>query len=157
MTERVRFPRPLARFTSKKWGSAVARWVYTPLDKAIYRLTGGRRGLSPPKTVLYLTTTGRRSGQPRRVPILFLREGPRYWVMASNYGQKDHPAWSYNLLAEPHALVQEGGRTVEVKARLGTAEEKEGLWPELVGIYPAWKNYVKWTDREFRLFCLEPR
>jgi hypothetical protein len=44
-----------------------------------------------------------------------------------------------------------------VTARLGTDEDKERLWPRLVDLYPAWKHYVKWTDREFRLFALDPR
>jgi deazaflavin-dependent oxidoreductase (nitroreductase family) len=135
----------------------MARSLYTPLDKAVYRLTGGRRGISPSKTVLYLTTTGRKSGLPRRVPILFLREDDRYWVMASNYGQAHHPAWSTNLLANPSAVVQEGGRTLNVIARLATDEEKQELWPRLLNLYPAWKSYSEWTDRNFRLFCLTPR
>jgi len=152
-----RFPAPLAQLGSRKWGSALARVVYTPLDKAIYRLTGGRRGLSPAKTVLYLTTTGCRSGLPRRVPILYLRDGDRYWVVASNYGQENHPAWSSNLLANSEAIVQEGGRTVPVTARLATAQEKTELWPRLLELYPAWKQYTTWTDRDFRLFCLTPK
>ena len=157
MAETPRFPTALSAFVSRKWGRTVARVVYDPLDKAVYRLTGGRRGLSPRKTVLYLTTTGRKSGLPRRVPILFLKDGERYWVMASNYGQDHHPAWSANLIANPRATVQEGSKTVNVTARLAGPEEKAELWPRLVQVYPAWKNYAQWTGRDFRLFCLEPR
>ena len=157
MSEEPRFPRPLAAFVSRKWGRTLARLVYTPLDKAVYRLTGGRRGLSPTQTVLYLTTTGRKSGLPRRVPILFLKEGDSYWVVASNYGQDHHPAWSSNLLADPHATVQVGSTTVDVVARLGTPEEKDRLWPRLVQLYPAWKHYTEWTERDFRVFRLQPR
>ncbi|HEV3473215.1 MAG TPA: nitroreductase family deazaflavin-dependent oxidoreductase [Actinomycetota bacterium] len=157
MPETERFPRWMVEFVSHKWGRNFARGVYTPLDKAIYKLTGGRRGLSPPQTVLYLTTTGRKSGKPRRVPVLFLRDGDRYWVMASNYGTQRHPAWSANLLANPEATIQRGTRTVEVRARLASREEKDQLWPRLLELYPAWKQYSEWTDRDFRLFCLEPR
>lgn len=95
------FPRWMMEFVSRKWGRNFARAVYTPLDKAVYRLTGGRRGLSPARTVLYLTTTGRKTGKPRRVPVLFLRDGERYWVMASNYGTERHPAWSGQLAGNP--------------------------------------------------------
>ena len=141
---------------SRKWGSKLSRSVYTRLDMAAYRLTGGRRGLSPRHAVLYLTTTGRKTGKPRRVPILFLRDGDRYWVVASNYGQEHHPAWSSNLLADPNATVQIGAQAIEVKARLATDAEKQELWPRLLRLYPAWREYVTWTDRDFRLFCLEP-
>ena len=151
------FPRWMMEFVSRKWGRNFARAVYTPLDKTVYRLTSGRRGLSPAKTVLYLTTTGRKTGKPRRVPVLFLRDGDRYWVMASNYGTERHPAWSANLLTNPDATVQLGSKTTEVRARLGSREEKEQLWPRLLELYPAWKQYSEWTDRDFRLFCLEPR
>ena len=147
----------MVEFVSRKWGRNFARIVYTPLDKLVYRLTGGRRGLSPRQTVLYLTTVGRKSGRPRRVPVLFLRDGDRYWVMASNYGQQHHPGWSANLLANPNATIQEGDKTCEVTARLGTSAEKQHLWPRLLDLYPAWKQYSEWTDRDFRLFCLEPR
>lgn len=157
MPEADRFPTWMMEFVSRKWGRNFARAFYTPLDKAVYRLTGGRRGLSPAKTVLYLTTTGRKTGKPRRVPVLFLRDGERYWVMASNYGTEHHPAWSANLLANADATVQLGSKTVEVRARLGSREEKEQLWPRLLELYPAWKQYSEWTERDFRLFCLEPR
>lgn len=152
-----RFPRWMSWVASKKWGRNFSKWVFTPLDKAVYKITGGKRGLSPAEAVLYLTTTGRRSGQPRKVPVLFLRDGERFWVMASNYGQEHHPAWSYNLLADANATVQVGRETVQVTARLGSDEEKERLWPRLVKLYPAWNSYASWTERDFRLFCLEPR
>lgn len=147
----------MVAFVSREWGRNFARVFYTPLDKAVYRLTQGRRGLSPRQTVLWLTTTGRKSGLPRRVPVLFLRDGDRYWVMASNYGQQHHPGWSANLLANPNAMVQMGDETAAVTARLATRDEKEQLWPRLLDLYPAWKQYSEWTNRDFRLFCLEPR
>lgn len=152
-----RFPRWMVDFVSRKWGRNFARAVYTPVDKAVYRLTGGRRGLSPLESVLYLTTTGRTTGKARRVPVLFLRDGDHYWVMASNYGTERHPAWSANLLANPDATVQLGSKAIDVRARLASRAEKEQLWPRLLELYPAWKQYSEWTDRDFRLFCLEPR
>lgn len=155
--EQARFPRALSWLASHKWGSRLALGVYRPLDRLVYRLTGGRRGLSPRKTVLLLTTTGRKSGEPRQVPILYLRDGGNLWVMASNYGRARHPGWSSNLLANPDAVVQIGKEERKVRARPATPEEKEALWPRLLDLYPAWKEYARWTDRDFRLFCLEPR
>jgi deazaflavin-dependent oxidoreductase (nitroreductase family) len=151
------FPRPLAWLAARKWGRGLAVGVFTPLDKLVYRVTRGRRGLSPPDSVLLLTTTGRKSGQPRQVPVLDLRDGDRYWVMGSSYGRPHHPAWSSNLLAEPTASVHVHGRRVEVRARLATDDERQELWPRLLKLYPTWETYATWTDRDFRLFCLEPR
>lgn len=156
MTEQ-KFPGPLAWLASRKWGRNLARGLYTPLDKLVYKATRGRRGLSPPGSVLLLTTTGRKTGQPRRVPVLYLKDGPNVWVVASNYGGERHPAWSANLLAHPEATVTVRGADRSVRARLASDDEKKALWPRLLKLYPAWEAYASWTDRDFRLFCLEPR
>lgn len=155
--EQKGFPRPLAWLASRPWGRNLARRIYTPVDKLVYRVTGGRRGLSPGQSVLLLTTTGRKTGQPRRVPVLYLRDGANLWVVASNYGQERHPAWSANLLAAPDATVTVRGEDRPVRARLASEDEKKALWPRLLKLYPAWEAYASWTDRSFRLFCLEPR
>lgn len=152
-----RFPRAASRFASHPWGTWLSKNVYTPVDKLVYRLTGGRRGLSPPKTVLLLTTTGRKSGLPRSVPVLYLKDGPAVWVMASNYGSASHPAWSSNLLANPDATIRIGRTERPVRARLASPDEKKALWPRLVALYPAWEAYAGWADRDFRLFRLEER
>ena len=148
--------RALTGVTKSKAGTWVSKNVFTPLDKGVYRLTKGRRGLSPQSVVCHLTTTGRKSGQPRSVPVLYLRDGSTFWVMASNYAGKNHPGWSYNLLANPHATVQVGTERRDVVARLATNEEKRRLWPRLLELYPSWKQYAEWSDRDFRLFALEP-
>jgi deazaflavin-dependent oxidoreductase (nitroreductase family) len=155
--EQKHFPRPLAWLASRRWGRSLAAGIFTPLDKAVYRLTRGRRGLSPPGSVLLLTTIGRKSGEPRQVPVLYLRDGESFWVMGSSYGRPRHPAWSANLLASPDATVQIGKRRVDVRARLASDDERRALWPRLLELYPAWEQYAEWTDRSFRLFCLEPR
>jgi deazaflavin-dependent oxidoreductase (nitroreductase family) len=157
MTGEQRFPRAAAWFASHRWGMWISKNVYTPVDKLVYRLTGGRRGLSPARTVLLLTTTGRKSGLPRQVPVLYLQDGANVWVMASNYGQPRHPAWSANLLSDPDATIRVGRSERAVRARLASPEEKKALWPRLVELYPAWEAYKGWADRDFRLFCLEPR
>lgn len=157
MTRGGSFVRWTSKITSKKWGSWLARVIYTPLDKALYKLTGGRRGLSPKQSMLVLTTTGRKSGQLRSVPVLYLRDGETFWVMASNYAQARHPEWSWNLIADPHAKVTIGKQVHQVTARLAGDEEKRQMWPRLLELYPAWEQYAQWTDRDFRLFALEPR
>lgn len=139
-----------------KWGRWLAKNVFTPLDKLLYRITKGKRGLSPTRAVCVLETTGRKTGKKRQVPVLFLRDGDRFWVMASNYGQERHPGWSANLLADPQARITIGSYSSFVTARLASDQEKKEKWPELLELYPSWKSYAEWTDRNFRLFCLEP-
>ncbi|HEV2754512.1 MAG TPA: nitroreductase family deazaflavin-dependent oxidoreductase [Actinomycetota bacterium] len=157
MGDEQRFPRAASWFASRRWGMWISKNLYTPLDKLVYRLTRGRRGLSPATTVLLLTTTGRKSGLPREVPVLYLKDGANVWVMASNYGAERHPAWSSNLLANPDATIRIARTERPVRARLASADEKKALWPRLVELYPAWEAYRGWSDRDFRLFCLEPR
>jgi deazaflavin-dependent oxidoreductase (nitroreductase family) len=139
-------------------GVLVFRYVFTPLDRAALRLTGGRLNLAP-KVIpeLLLTTTGRRSGQPRSTPVLYLKDGDRYVVVASNYGRERHPAWSSNLLSNPEATIQIGSRREAVVARRASAGEFERYWPRLVEMWPGWRTYRRMTDREFRMFVLEPR
>jgi deazaflavin-dependent oxidoreductase (nitroreductase family) len=105
---------------------------------------------------LLLTTTGRKSGQPRRTPVLYLEEGDDLVVVASNFGREHHPAWSSNLLAEPRAQVQIRDRERTVVARGATEDEARALWPRLLELYPAWDSYTERTDRDFRVFFLEP-
>ena len=148
----------LARHIAKhRWGSALVRLVYQPLDRALYRVTRGRRGLSSTREVLLLTSTGRKSGSPRQSPLIFVEDSGRYWVMGSNFGRDHHPAWTSNLLAHPEATIQIGDRVETVTARLADEAETRELWPRLVEVYPPWDAYTEWTDRSFRLFELTPR
>lgn len=147
----------VARFVGRRWGSTFIRVFYQPLDRALYRITRGRRGLSPVREVLLLTSTGRKSGRSRQNPLMYLADSGSYWVMGSNFGRDHHPAWTANLLAHPEATIQIGDRTEPVRARLATEEERRRLWPRLVRVYPPWDAYTGWTDRSFRLFELQRR
>lgn len=139
-------------------GVLILRHLFTPVDRLVLKLTKGRRGFGPraiPQMVL--TTTGRKSGQRRANPVLYLEDGGSYVVVASNYGRERHPGWSYNLAANPDAEVQIGERRERVTARRATDEEFAGYWPRLVEMWPGWRKYRTMTDREFRMFVLEPR
>src|SRR5690349_23415600 len=99
------------------------------LNVPLYRLTrgrvGGRVGKGP---VLLLTTTGRKSGQPRTAPVLYLADGDRFVVINTNAGNAKTPAWSLNLRADPEAEVEVGRKQVKVRARIAEGEEREDLW-----------------------------
>ena len=109
----------IRRLGHQPWFARLGR-ALVPLDRAIQKATGGRWSLvgkaSSPSCCS--TTTGRKTGQPRDVPLLYARDGEAYVVVASNWGQDHHPAWSRNLLAEPKAAVTVDGRAVDVVAEL---------------------------------------
>jgi deazaflavin-dependent oxidoreductase (nitroreductase family) len=145
-----------------RWATWAASTVFPPIDRFLYRISGGRMSLShvgrrQALQTLLLTTTGRKSGQPRTTPVLYLEEGDALVVVASNYGKERHPAWSGNLMANPEASVQVNDSRRNVRARRADEAEKKRLWPRLLEIYPAWDDYTQRTERSFRAFFLEPR
>jgi len=150
----------LGRF---RWFSWLTYTFIVPLDRFLYSRSGGRVsvahiGLERPAALptLLLTTTGRKSGQPRTTPVVYVEDGDRLVVMASNFGREHHPAWSGNLMANPNAKVRIRARERSVVATHASEEEKRALWPRLLEVYPAWEAYTHRTDRSFRAFFLEP-
>src|SRR5690349_20450013 len=116
------FTELVQRLGARPWFAAVGpRAVY--LDRLMGRLTGGRfLALGLPS--LLLTTTGRRSGLPRTQTLLYATDGDGYVVVASNWGQPHHPAWSLNLLDNPVATVALRGRRIRVHAVLATGAQR---------------------------------
>lgn len=144
-------------FGKSKLGVYFFRHVYDPLDKWVYGKTGGRRGLAPRNMpVLILTTTGRKSGKACTNPVLYLDVDGSYVVVGSNYGRERHPAWTYNLLANPRCRIQIGDGVRSATARRATPDEIEKVWPRLLRVWPGWTTYKQMTDRDFRVFLLDP-
>jgi deazaflavin-dependent oxidoreductase (nitroreductase family) len=151
-----RFSAVVRRLGHRRWFAAVGR-RYVPVDRWLFRHTGGRWSALGLQSLL-LTTTGRRSGEPRTQPLLYAPDGDGYVVVGSNWGQRHHPAWTGNLLADPSASVTIRGRTTPVRARLVTGAERERLWAELVRLWPAYETYEdRAGGRDLRLFRLSPR
>jgi deazaflavin-dependent oxidoreductase (nitroreductase family) len=128
------------------------------LNVPVYRLTRGRLfgkiGRAP---VLLLTSIGRRSGQPRTAPVLYLADGERVVVVGSNAGNERAPAWSYNLKANPDAEVQIGGEIRSIRARVAEGEERAELWRKMNEQYAGFDDYEERTSRDIAVFVLEPR
>ena len=123
----------------------------------VYRRTGGRIGHTAGRlTNLLLTTTGRRSGVRRTVPLTYMADGGRYVLVASNGGAERHPAWWLNLQRTPRATIQVGPRTLEVVARRAEAAERARLWPKLKEMNSFYAQYERMTDREIPVVILEP-
>jgi deazaflavin-dependent oxidoreductase (nitroreductase family) len=145
------------RVGGTRWFARLGRSL-VPLDRALGRLTRGRFvafGLRDLPTLL-LTTTGRRSGVLRTTPVLYLRDGDSFVVVGSNWGQRHHPAWSANLLADPAATLTVRGERIDVRARLVSGAERDRLWRQLRRIWPAYDTYQERAgDRDIRVFRLE--
>jgi deazaflavin-dependent oxidoreductase (nitroreductase family) len=132
------------------------RWA-GKLNIPIYRWSGGRLmskvGDGP---VLLLTTTGRKSGEPRTAPILYLERGEAVVLIDTNAGNEKLPGWSHNLKAKPRAEVQIGRRKFPVTARVAAGAEREELWRACNGQYGGFDEYITWMERTPSVWVLEP-
>lgn len=106
--------------------------------------------------VVVLTMLGRRSGRPRRVPLMRVEHDGVYAAVASKGGAPEHPHWYHNLLAHPELLLQDGTTTSRRTARLATDAEREQWWPRCVEAFPPYAEYEEKTARVIPLFLLEP-
>ncbi len=104
-----------------------------------------------------LTTTGRRSGKQRTVPLLYLKDGNNVVLVASNGGAVKHPTWWLNLQANPDAEIQIKGVRQRVRAEQASAKEKQRLWPALVKMYPGYQRYQEITNRDIPVVILFPQ
>lgn len=148
---------PVYALASSRVGSRFVR-LLVPLDRQVMRATRGKYTLFGPTSLpeLLLTTTGRKSGQPRMAALSYLRDGNRLLVLGSNFGQQHHPAWSANLIADPHAVVAINGTDIPVTATLLTGKERDTALQRFL-CYPMYKSYRTRTDRELRVFALSRR
>lgn len=135
------------------------------LNTKVYKMSGGRvganwrigAGFKKPVPVILLTTLGRKSGKPRTVPLLYLRDGANVVVVASQGGMASNPAWYLNLKDNPDVTIQEGKHTTVMRARDATDDERQRLWPQLVEIYADFDTYQGWTDRKIPVVICEPK
>jgi deazaflavin-dependent oxidoreductase (nitroreductase family) len=140
-------------------GSKAGAWCVrklTPVDRWLLRRSNGRFTIFGPiaAPLLLLTTTGRKSGQRHQTPLAYMREGDRLLLVASNFGQAHHPAWSLNLLADPHAWVTMGGTEIPVVATQVTGAEHDHIFRKFADYVSNYEAYRARTDRELRVFAL---
>jgi F420H(2)-dependent quinone reductase len=134
-------------------------WGYvTKGNVLVYRLTKGRVfGKFGKAPVLLLHHVGRKSGDARVTPLLYLPDGNRFVIVASAGGMEKHPAWWHNLKAAPDTEIEVGGSRHAVRAREADAEERRRLWPRLVDIWTDFDAYQKRTGRTIPVVVLERR
>ena len=127
------------------------------LHRGVLKATGGRVGGRLKRMpVVELTTTGRRSGEPRTVLLTSpLQRDGAYVVVASRGGDDRHPAWFLNLRDDPSVTVAARGRSQPMRARIPTGAERRALWAEVTDRFPHYGRYQDRTDREIPLVVLE--
>jgi len=104
---------------------------------------------------LLLTTTGRRSGVPQTLPLIYGRDGAHYVVVASKGGADQHPRWYLNLVAQPQVQVQVAADCFAARARTASATERPALWSLMAKLWPAYDGYQRKTSRTIPVVVLE--
>ena len=132
--------------------------VISALHRTLYRATRGRLlGRFGKLDVLLLTTTGRVTGKPRTVPLLFADVDGSFVLIASKGGAPADPAWCRNLRANPDAIVERRGRRIPVHAHEADGDERDRLWAAMVAGYKGYDAYQARTARRIPVVVLEPR
>jgi deazaflavin-dependent oxidoreductase (nitroreductase family) len=153
------FHRAMRAVAATKAGRVLFRPTAHRLDQLVSKLTGGKRsfaGIAAGLPSVILTTTGAKSGKPRTVALLGIPHPDGVAVVAANYGDAKHPAWSHNLKANPAATVVIEGDNWDANARLAAPREREEIWTKGVKIYPGLTKEQVWAgDRHIEAFVLE--
>lgn len=130
------------------------------IDGGLRRVSGGRVSIARllfPELVLH--TVGAKSGKPRENTLLYAEHDGLWHVVGTNFGGDAHPGWTYNLLANPDARAEVGGRSVDVRAEQLSPDEMAVLWPRFDAVYPGYAGYRETVGdrRAIRMFRLVPR
>ena len=107
------------------------------------------------KTLL-LTTTGRKSGKPGILPLIYDEADGNYIIVASKGGAPAHPAWYLNLQAQPECQVQVGAKRFTATASDAQGAQRAALWQQMAAGYPPYNDYQAATDREIPVVILTP-
>ncbi len=136
--------------TAIKWMSKAQTWLFKKSNGKLGNkfLRGAEVGI--------LTTTGRKSGEPRDSPLLFLQEGRRIVLVASQGGRATNPMWYLNLKADPKVRCQTKAGVFDLIARDATDAERDEYWPKLDAMYADFANYRSYTDRKIPIVICDP-
>lgn len=100
------------------------------------------------RPLLLLTTTGAKSGERRTTPMMYVPDGERLLVIASNAGAATHPDWYGNMLAHPQVTVEIGTETFDALATVTEGEERQRLWNRIVELYPFFADHQAKISRQ---------
>jgi len=128
-------------------------WIAEHLKR--YLATNGADGhLWNGVPTLLLTTTGRKSGEARTLPLIYGVDGDRFVIVASRGGAPDHPGWYKNLVAQPAVKLQVAAEKFAARASTAKGAERTRLWQAMTRIWPAYDDYQKKTSREIPVVVL---
>lgn len=112
-------------------------------------------GPMPGRPLVLLTTTGAKSGRRRTTPMMYIPDGDRLLVVASNAGAPRDPDWYRNLVAHPHATVEVGAETYDARAVVLEGAEREQLWTRITAQYPFFAEHQAKVTRQIPVVALE--
>lgn len=164
MTHSHNQPRWWQRLMQRLAASRPGSWFFSHtlhhIDRVLMAATNGR--VSIPRLlaglpVIRLTTTGAKTGKERTVPVLGLRDGEKWVVVASNWGGDRHPAWYHNLNANPTVTVTHNDESNQYVARDATDDEWDTYWDTATDLYVGFEPYQRRSaDRHIPIVVLEP-
>lgn len=150
----VRF---LTWFGSSRAGAGTIINLGTRVDRWLIKATKGKFNSTLAWPCLLLTTKGAKSGLPRTVSLVYLREGDDIILIASKGGNLKHPAWYLNLIANPEVEVLLDGKSLTYSAHIATGRERDKLWAKAVELYTGYETYKERAgEREIPVVVLTP-
>ena len=149
--------KPAPRGLNSPRTTTIIKWM-SRAQTFLYKKTGGKLGgtFLQGAPVALLTTTGRKTGEPRVSPLLYLRVGNRVVLVASKGGSATNPMWYLNLKANPAVSVQIKDEVLHLTARDATEAERAQYWPRLTEMYTSFDDYQSWTDRVIPIVICDP-
>lgn len=132
--------------------------LFMAINAFLIRITRGRIGSQlGTQTILILNTVGRKSGQPRSIPIAYFFHEGKYLVVESNWGRDNHADWYFNLKSQPQVSIEVKGKVLQVNARFAEGEEYVRLWEYVTKRHAPYLEYQKMTTRKLPIAIFEPR
>ena len=133
------------------------KW-FMAINAFLIRISRGRIGSQlGTQTILILNTVGRKSGQPRSIPIAYFFHEGKYLVVESNWGRDNHADWYFNLKSQPQVSIEVKGKVLQVNARFAEGGEYARLWEYVTKRHAPYLEYQKMTTRKLPIAIFEPR
>ena len=131
------------------------KWFMT-INAFLIKISNGKiGGKLGTQTILILHTTGRKSGQPRSIPIAYFFHEGKYLIVESNWGKNIHADWYFNLQKQPQASIEVNGRMIKVNASFAEGEEYSRLWEYVTKKHAPYLEYQKMTERKIPIVVFE--
>ena len=131
------------------------KWFMT-INAFLIKISNGKiGGKLGTQTILILHTTGRKSGQPRSIPIAYFFHEGKYLIVESNWGKNNHADWYFNLQKYPQASIEVNSQKIKVNASFAEGEEYTRLWEYVTKKHAPYLEYQKMTERKIPIVVFE--